>query len=117
MPLVIIPLVNDPTVAKIDDPVALVKDSVDPVALVNENAEVVALVNAALVAKIFVVVAEVNTVEEARSVPGSVRVLTEDRYRSVSPNAIPALVAVEEARVRIEAGVVVPSPRRLLVLS
>ena len=42
--------------------------------------------------------------------PGKVRVLTDERYRSVSPNAIPPVVAVEEARVRIDDGVVVPRP-------
>ena len=49
--------------------------------------------------------------------PGKVSVLTDERYRSVSPNAIPPVVAVEEARVRIDDGVVVPRPSLLLVLS
>ena len=49
--------------------------------------------------------------------PGKVSVLTDERYRSVSPNAIPPVAAVEEARVRIDDGVVVPRPSLLLVLS
>ncbi len=48
--------------------------------------------------------------DDAKKVPGRVRVLTAERYRRVSPNAIPPVVAVEEARVRMEDGVVVPMP-------
>ena len=92
------------------------------VALVIVPFVVKKLVEVAEVAVKFVVpiedeVALVMTEDDARRVPGNVKVLTEERYRRVSPNAIPALVAVEEARVKIEEGVVVPSPSLLLVLS
>lgn len=57
----------------------------------------------------------VITDDDASKVPGSVNVLTEERYSRVSPKEIPPVVEVEEARESIEVGVVVPSPRRLVL--
>ena len=64
-----------------------------------------------------VVVLLVITEEDARRVPFRVRVLTADLYRDTSPNDRPPARFVEEARERRDSGVVVPSPRRLLVPS
>jgi len=85
--------------------------------LVPKMLVVVLLVIVALVIPKLVEVPLVNIDEDARRVPVNERVFTADRYKVASPNAIPPVDEVEEARVRIDEGVVVPSPSLLLVAS
>ena len=57
------------------------------------------------------------TDDEARNVPANASVLTAERYSTESPNAIPPVDEVEDARVITDEGVVVPNPNLLFVLS
>ena len=103
------------------------------VPLVDPKLVEVPLVKNPLVAKMLVEVAFKNvappvtprfvdvlfaiTEDDARKVPAKARVLTAERYSTESPNAIPPVDEVEDARVITDEGVVVPNPNLLLVAS
>lgn len=72
------------------------------------------LVEEASVLKKVVEVLLVITEEEARRVPFNVSVLTAERYRRTSPNEIPPVFVVDEAKESVANGVVVPRPRRFV---
>ncbi len=84
--------------------------------LVEDARVLKSVVVVAELAKKLVEVALAITEEEARRVPFNVIVLAADLYTSTSPNDIPPVEDVDDARESREAGVVVPNPRRLVLL-
>lgn len=88
-------------------------------ALIAKKFVLVLLVVEELNAKKLVDVAKVEDAKvtidvEARNVPLNARVLTVERYSVASPNAIPPEASVDDARVKSDAPVVVPTPIRPL---